>query len=239
MMLRSRAVQGVTAVFIAALSMAALHSDSIADANREERTRWGIMRVQGIVITPLGDNRIEGWNDCGSESLDFLSFSSLISTKTTGGVCAGFEYVFARKYGLELCLAYWSEVVGLHFEASDITVDGSPNFIMPTLGANYHFLTDRTKDAYAGALCCLGVIATGFYTDIEISKDVALGLNLGMDYYVKKSWSLGGSLKYIDFGELDFSVLPPGVSGFVCDNGLFGIGHLNFISLTVGIGYRF
>ena len=60
-----------------------------------------------------------------------------------------------------------------------------------------------------------------------------------MDYYLGESWSLGGSLKYLDFGEVAFSVLPPGVDGLVCDNGLFGIGHLNFVSLNFGIGYRF
>jgi outer membrane protein W len=110
---------------------------------------------------------------------------------------------------------------------------------MPTLGANYHFLTDGKKDLYGGALCALGVIATGFATDIEVSKDVALGLTFGMDYYVRESWSFGGAVKYVDFGELEFSVLPPGVEGIVCDNGLFGLGRMNVVSLTFGIGYRF
>jgi opacity protein-like surface antigen len=110
---------------------------------------------------------------------------------------------------------------------------------MPTIGANYHFLTDEKKDLYAGGLCCLGAIATGVGPDIEISKDVALGLNLGMDYYLEGSWSVGATLKYIDFGEIDFSLLPPWLEGVICNNGLFGLGHLNNLSITMGVGYKF
>ncbi|MBI4720471.1 MAG: hypothetical protein HY770_04490 [Chitinivibrionia bacterium] len=226
-------------VCIVFLNSSAFCSESGTASNEHVRTRWGIMRLQGVFIEPLGDNRVEAWNDCGDGWLDYLSFSGSIKINTTGGVVASFEYVLARKYGIEAGFAYWPTIVDLHFEASGVTVDGSPNFIMPTIGMNYHFLTDEKKDLYAGGLCCLGVIATGFASDIEVSKDVALGLNAGIDYYVKNSWSLGACLKYIDFGELDFSLLPPGLEGIVCDNGLFGIGHMNTISFTLGAGYRF
>ena len=74
--------------------------------------------------------------------------------------------------------------------------------------------------------------------DIEISSDVALGLNLGLDHYVSDSWSVGCSLKYIDFGEVDFSIFPPGFDGLICNNGLFGIGSMSLVSLTLGIGLR-
>ena len=237
--MRNLAAKGLAIVVAAAVGAAALYSDSRADANRDGRTRWATLRVQGTAIIPLGDNHLEAWNDCGSGWIDYLSFSSSIDVNTSVGVLASFEYVAARRFGFEVDLIYWSEVLGLRFEATGITVDGSPNFILPTLGANYHFLTGEKTDAYAGALCTLGVIATGFGADIEISKDIALGLNLGIDYYVEKSWSVGGSIKYLDFGEVDFSVLPPSIEGIVCDNGLFGIGHMNFVSLTFGIGYRF
>jgi opacity protein-like surface antigen len=188
---------------------------------------------------PLGENNIEIWNDCGIEWLDFLNFSSAININTTGGILASFEYVVKRRYGFEASFIYWYEIVDLYFEATDITIEGSPNFILPTIGMNYHFLTDDKKDLYAGGLISLGVIATGVMFDIEVSKDVALGLNLGMDYYLEKSWSLGATIKYIDFGELDFSLLPSGLEGIICNNGLFGIGHMNTISVTLGAGYRF
>ncbi|HUV37355.1 MAG TPA: hypothetical protein VMX58_10490, partial [Patescibacteria group bacterium] len=114
-----------------------------------------------------------------------------------------------------------------------------PNFIMPVIGLNYHFLTGPRIDLYAGPLACLGVIASGLGIDIDVSKDVALGIKAGIDYYIKGPWSLGATLEYLDFGELDFSLLPAGLEGIICDNGLFGIGSMNFISLKCGVGYRF
>jgi outer membrane protein W len=237
--LRNCAAKAIAIFVAASVGGTAFHSDSRADTNRGGRTHWATLRLQGTAIIPLGDNSVEAWNDCGSGWLDYLSFSSSIDVNTTAGVLASFEYVAARRFGFELDLVYWSEVVGLSFEATGVTVEGSPNFILPTLGANYHFFTSEKVDAFAGALCTLGIIASGFASEIEISKDFALGLNLGMDYYLGESWSLGGSLKYLDFGEVAFSVLPPGIDGLICDNGLFGIGHLNFVSLNFGIGYRF
>jgi outer membrane protein W len=225
-------------LLLAGTSVAVLVCESRAEASGEPRTRWATVRVQGLLTLPLGTNHVEAWNDCGSGWLDYLSFASSIDVNTSGGLLASFEYVVARRYGFEASFVYWSKIVNLRFAATGITIEGSPNFIMPTLGVNYHFLTDEKKDLYGGALCALGVIATGFGTDIDVSKDVALGLNLGLDYYVRKSWSVGANLKYVDFGRLDFSVLPPGV-GFICDNGLFGVGHMNVISLSCGIGYRF
>ncbi len=226
-------------VLTAAFIITVLFSDSHTETNGEIRSRWGKLRVQGVLIKPLGEDRVEGWNDCGSGWLSLLNFYSAINVNTVGGIHASFEYVLARRYGIEASFVHWSNIVSLHFEASGVTIDGSPNFIMPTIGANYHFLVDAKKDVYAGGFCCLGVIATGLGTDIEVSKDVALGLNLGMDFYIKKSWSLGANVKYIDFGELNFSLLPPELEGIICYNGLFGIGHLNCISVTCGIGYRF
>ncbi len=211
----------------------------MADSEGEQRSHWGKLRLQGVFILPLGENHVEAWNECDSGWLDLLNFSSSIDVNTTGGFLASFEYVVKSRYGLEVSLVYWYEFVGLRFETEDVTVEGSPNFIMPTIGVNYHVLVDEKKDIYTGGLCCLGVIATGLGTDIEVSKDIALGLNLGMDYYVKESWSVGGSVKYIDFGEIDFSLLPAGLEGIVCNNGLFGLGHLNNISVTLGVGYRF
>ena len=229
------------AIVVALVCAAALHSDSRADASRDGRTRWATLKFQGTAIMPLGENRAEAWNDCdpGWLGIDYLNFSSTIDVKKAAGVLASFEYVVARRFGFEIDFVYWSELVWLRFDASDITVEGSPNFILPTLGANYHFLTSERIDAFAGGLCSLGFIATGFGADIEVSKDFMLGLNLGIDYYVDRSWSVGGTVKYLDFGEVDFSVLPPGMEGLVCDNGVFGIGHLNVVSLTFGIGYRF
>lgn len=203
------------------------------------KTHWGTLRAQGVFIHPLGDNRVEVWNDCGAGFFDFLNFSATITTHTVGGALASFEYVFKSRYGVELGLVYWSNIVSLHFEMEDLAIDGSPSFIMPTIGGNYHFWVDEKKDLYAGGLCCLGVIATGLGFDLDVSTDIALGLNLGIDYYVKEHWSVGATAKYIDFGELDFSLLPPGIDGIICNNGLFGLGHLNTISATLGIGYRF
>jgi outer membrane protein W len=236
--LRSPHVKSLAIVLAAAIGGAAVHTNSLADTSSDSRTHWATLRVQGTAIVPLGDNSVEAWNDCGSGWIGYLNFSSSIDVNSSAGVLASFEYVAARRFGFEIDLVYWSEAVGLRFKARGLTVEGSPNFILPTLGANYHFLTSGKIDAFAGGLCTLGVIATGFGANIDVSKDFALGLNLGMDYYIGASWSIGGSVKYLDFGDIDFSVLPPGI-GLVCDNGLFGIGDMNFISLTFGVGYRF
>jgi len=234
-------INGMIAIGILASSMAFSRAYAQAESDEETRTHWGILRLQGVVIIPLGDNKIEGWNDCGEGWLEYFSFYSTININTTGGVTAGFEYVLARRFGIEAAFSYWYKLIDLQFDAEglDLTVEGSPNFILPTIGLNYHFMTSAKVDVYAGGLISLGVIATGLGDDIEVSKDVALGLSFGADYYIKKSWSLGATLKYIDFGEMDFSVLPPGVEGFICDNGLFGAGHLNVVSLAFGAGYKF
>lgn len=209
------------------------------EASSQPRTHWGVARLQGLATFILGDNHVAAWNDCGDSWFDYINFESAIDVNTTGGVYASFEYVLKRRYGLELGFTYWYEIVDLRFETEDVVIEGSPNFILPTLGMNYHLLTDEKMDLYGGGFFSLGVIATGFATDIEVSKDFALGATLGMDYYLNDSWSLGASAKYIDFGEIDFSLLPGGISGIICDNGLFGLGHLNVISLTFGLGYRF
>lgn len=227
-------------VFLATTILAtAFCSHSPAESESDIRTHWGTLRAQGVFIHPLGDNRVEVWNNCGGGFFNFLNFFATINTHTVGGALASFEYVFYRRIGAELSLVYWSNIVSLHFETKGLTIDGSPSFIMPTIGGNYHILTDEKKDVYAGGLLCLGVIATGIGFDIDVSTDIALGLNLGVDYYVGEHWSVGATAKYIDFGELDFSLLPSGISGIVCDNGLFGLGHLNAISATLGIGYKF
>jgi opacity protein-like surface antigen len=210
-----------------------------ADGGEEARTRWGTARLHGVYIAPLGDNHGEGWNECGSGWFGFLDFYSSINANEAGGVVGSFEYVLKRRYGIEAGLAYWNDIVSIYFTTDGTTVEGSPNFIMPTIGFNYHFLAGARTDIYAGALSCLGVIATGLGADIEVSKDFALGLKIGADYCVKTSWSVGAVLQYIDFGEMDFSLLPPGLEGIVCDNGIFGIGSMNFVSLTCGMGYRF
>jgi hypothetical protein len=46
-------------------------------------------------------------------------------------------------------------------------------------------------------------------------------------------------MKYLDFGEMDFSIFPKGYDGLICNNGLFGVGDMRLLSLTVGVGYRF
>ncbi len=226
-------------LLLVAASVAELPRDASAESGYEVPSRWAVARLQGLMTIPLGGNNVAAWNDCGSGLLGGISFESSIDTRTSGGVLGSFEYVFKRKYGVEIGLTYWRQILTLWAEAAGYTVEGFPNFIMPTFGANYHFLTDEKMDLYGGALCTLGVIATGSGSDIDVSKDVALGLSFGMDYYVKDSWSVGAAAKYIDFGEIDFSLFPEGVQGFLCDNGLFGLGHLNVVSLTVGIGYRF
>jgi opacity protein-like surface antigen len=93
---------------------------------------------------------------------------------------------------------------------------------------------------YAGGFVALGIIATGFPAEnVEIAQDVALGINAGADYYFNKSWSLGASVRYADFGQVDFSVFPPGFQGLICNNGAVGLGHLNIVSMSLGVGYRF
>jgi len=237
--MRSVVTKGMTMVLIAAMSMAALCSDTQADTNGKTRTHWGKFRLQGVFIVPIGDNHVEGWNDCGPGWFDFLNFYSSIDARTAGGVLASFEYVVKRRYGIEASLAYWNNIVDIYFTTNGTSIEGSPNFIMPIIGLNYHFLSDAKKDIFAGPIFCLGVTATGLATDIDVSKDLALGLKVGMDYYIKNSWSLGTNLTYIDFGEMDFSLLPAGLEGIICNNGLFGIGGMNFISVTCGVGYRF
>ena len=237
--MKSRITKGSIVVLIVAVSLAAFCSESRAVTPDESRTHWGKLRVQGILIVPLGDNHVEGWNDCGSGWFDFLNFFSSIDAQTAGGVCASFEYVLKRRYGIEVSLAYWANIVKIYFATDETTIEGSPNFIMPVIGFNYHFLTDGKKDIYAGPIACLGVKGTGLGINVEVSKDIALGLKLGMDYYITKSWSLGANLSYLDFGEMDFSLLPTGLSGILCNNGLFGIGSMNFVSVTFGAGYRF
>jgi opacity protein-like surface antigen len=225
-------------LLIAALSVPpaqALH----AQPGGTVRTHWGIARIQGIMTLPVGNDHAELWNDCSDSWLDFLDFSASINVNTSGGILGSFEYVLARRYGIELGLNWWRHIVDLRFETEDFTVEGVPNFIMPTLGFNYHILTDSRADLYAGVLACLGVTASGTGADIDVSKDVAFGLNLGFDYYFSGSWFIGGAAKYIDFGQMEFSLLPAGLAGIVCGNGLFGIGDMNTISLTCGAGYRF
>jgi len=227
------------ALLLAAALAAALCPTARADGGEETRTHWGKARLHGVLIVPLGNNHVEGWNECGPGWFDFLNFYSSIDANGAGGVVGSFEYVLKRRYGIEAGLAYWNNIVNIYFTTDGTTIEGSPNFIMPTIGFNYHLMTDARKDIYAGVLSCLGVIATGLGTDIEVSKDFALGMKIGADYYVTKSWSVGAVLQYIDFGEMDFSLLPPGLEGIVCDNGLFGIGSMNFVSVTCGVGYRF
>ena len=204
-----------------------------------ERTHWGIARLQGVMTLPVGNDHAEIYNNCGGGLFNFIDFSASINVNTSGGVLGSFEYVLARRYGIELGFNWWRQLVDIKFEAAKITIEGAPNFILPTLGFNYHFLTDSNADLYFGAMATLGIVATGTGTDIEVSKSFTLGLNLGIDYYVSGSWFIGGNIKYFDFGELDFSLLPPGINGIICDNGLFGIGNLNTLSLTCGGGYRF
>jgi len=214
--------------------------DSLAQSSKTDRTHWGILRVQGLASLATGDNHVEAWNDCGGAIISFLDFRATIDVNNTFGVLGSFEYVLARRYGIELTFMYWWELVELKFEVTGIDVAGAPNFILPTLGGNYHFLTGGKTDVYAGIIVGLGLSATGKpAADIEVSKDVALGLNLGLDYYINDTWSFGGTVKYLDFGNVDFSVLPPGVDGFICNNGLFGIGNLSLATITFGAGYKF
>lgn len=210
-----------------------------ATAREADRSRWGKLRLQGVASVATGHNGVEAWNSCDDSFFSFLNFTSSIEANDTWGVLGSFEYVFARKYGIEVSFLYWWELVELRFEAEGIEIEGAPNFILPVLGGNYHFLARGNTDLYAGAIVGLGLVAAGNpIGDIEISSDVALGLNLGLDQYIGNSWSVGFSLKYIDFGEVDFSIFPPGFGGLICNNGLFGIGSMSLVSLTLGIGLR-
>ena len=226
-------------ILLHSLCLVLLPSCLSAQPDLEGRSHWGIGRVQGMMTLPVGNDHAEIWNDCGDSWISFLDFSASINVNTSGGVLGSFEYVIKRRYGFELGMLWWRQIVDLKFEAGGLTVEGAPNFIMPTLGFNYHFLPGRRADLYAGGFACLGVIATGTGTDIDVSKDFAVGINLGIDYYVSGRWSIGGSAKYLDFGDMDFTLLPPGIDGIICDNGLFGIGRLNTLSLSCGAAYRF
>jgi outer membrane protein W len=204
-----------------------------------ERTHWGILRVQGLMTLPVGNDHAEIYNDCGSGLFDFLNFSASINVNTSGGILGSFEYVLNRRYGIELAFNWWRQLIDISFEAGDLKIEGAPNFILPTLGFNYHFLQDSNADLYLGAMATLGIIASGMGTNIDVSKRFALGLNLGFDYYLSEKWFIGGTAKVINFGEMEFSLLPPGIDGIICDNGLFGIGNLSTLSLTCGAGFRF
>ena len=228
-----------TEVILSILFTVLISTASASQPAIEGRTHWGILRVQGLMTLPVGNDHAEIYNDCGDGLFDFLNFSASINVNTSGGVLGSFEYVLKRRYGIELAFNWWRQFVDLSFEAEDLTIEGVPNFILPTLGFNYHFLTDSNADLYLGAMSTLGVIATGTGTNIDVSKDFALGLNLGFDYYLSERWFIGGTARYIDFGEMEFSLLPPGIDGIICDNGLFGLGSLSTLSLTCGAGYRF
>ncbi|MFO7914619.1 MAG: outer membrane beta-barrel protein [Candidatus Krumholzibacteriales bacterium] len=228
----------VVFLFIFSISVTALCGEA-DQPEKEERRSYGKLRVQPLFAFPLGDNEVSGWNRCGG-FWSLLDFYAGVRTNNSAGVTAAFEYVIRGRYGIELSFVYMREVVDLEAEVTGLRIAGSPNFVLPMLGANYHFLDDKKKDLYAGGFVGLGVIATGWsYEQIEISKDIALGLNLGLDYYLGDSWSLGGTIKYTDFGEIGFSIFPPEYSGLICDNGLFGLGHMNMITFTAGAGYRF
>jgi opacity protein-like surface antigen len=238
-LLRKKFARAILPVSLSLICSALLPATSDAQPAIEGRTNWGIARIQGVMTLPIGNDHAEIWNDCGSGFFDFLNFAASINVNTSGGVLGSFEYVLSRRYGIELGFQWWRQIIDISFETEDVTVEGAPNFIMPTLGFNYHILPGQAADLYAGGFACLGVVATGMGTDIEVSKDFALGLNLGFDYYVSGSWSIGGTIKYLDFGQMDFSLLPTGIDGIICDNGLFGIGDMNTISLTCGAGFRF
>jgi hypothetical protein len=211
-----------------------------ARCEESARSHWGTLRVQGLASLAVGDNHVEAWNNCDGAIFSFLDFRATIDVNDTFGVLGSFEYVLARRFGIELSFLYWWELVELTFEVTGLEVAGAPNFILPVLGGNYHFLTRGNKDVYAGLIVGTGLSASGKpAADIELSMNVALGLNLGLDYYINDTWSFGGTLKYMDFGNVDFSVLPPGVHGFICNNGLFGIGNMSLVTVTFGAGYKF
>ena len=243
MSFRASASRVIATALFSLIGAGPLHTDSRADEDWRSATHWGTLKFQGILAVPLGENEVEAWNDCSDiPFLSFLDFYSALKVNTAGGVVASFEYVFNRRIGVEVSFMYLAEVIEMEFTATDVdlSITGAPNFTFPTLGANYHFTPGKVTDVYAGGFVALGVIATGFPAEnIEIAKDVALGIVAGMDYYFSKSWSLGASVKYTDFGQVDFSVFPPGFQGLICNNGLVGLGHLNFVSVSLGVGYRF
>jgi len=214
---------------------------SLPAAASEEQGRgsFGKLRVQPLLSLPVGDNEVSGWNECG-DYWSLLDFYGAARSNNSLGVTASFEYVISGRYGIELSFVYMREVVDLEARVTGLRIEGSPNFVLPMIGSNYHFLNDENIDLYAGGFVGLGVIATGWsYENIEISKDIALGINVGLDYYLTDTWSMGGSMKYTDFGEIGFSIFPPGYSGLICDNGLIGLGSMNMFTFTVGAGYRF
>ena len=234
---RTLLVPLIAAVAVASASGARAQTDTTATA---EQSHWGTLKVHILYTWPMGDNYVEAFNTCDEAFLSFLDFNSSINVNETIGGFVGFEYVLAHRYGIEGTLLFWRKVVDLKFEVEGYEVAGTPSFIMPILGFNYHFFKGKQTDLYAGPLLGLGILATGWgYEDLTIGKDVALGLNLALDYYVDDSWSFGTSLKYLDFGELDFSIFPPGFEGIICNNGLFGIGDMSILSLTIGVGYKF
>ena len=237
--MRQTAFKVISTVLLSIVLTILFSTTSPAQPAIEGRTHWGILRLQGLMTLPVGNNHAEIYNDCGEGFFDFLNFSASVNVNTSGGVLGSFEYVLKRRFGLELSFQWWKQFIDIKFETEDLTIEGAPNFILPILGFNYHFLPGSKADLYLGAMATLGVIASGMGTDIEVSKDFALGLNFGIDYYVSEAWSIGGAAKYIDFGDMEFSLLPPGIEGIVCDNGLFGIGELSTISLTCGAAYRF
>ena len=237
---KALAIKTTIVVLLLALSVGGISVESRADSDNATRSHWGVLKFQGMYSWPLGDNHVEAWNTCDDSFFSFLDFYSSINVNNSVGVLGSFEYVLARRYGFEATFMYWHKVVDLKFEATGITIEGAPNFILPVLGFNFHFFTDRKTDLYAGPLVGLGVIATGWgYDNLEITKDVALGLNLALDYYLDDSWSIGGGLKYLDFGTMNFSIFPPGYGGFICNNGLFGIGNMRLLSASLGVGYKF
>ena len=187
------------AIAVAVAVAAALPCDNaVAQDDWKAATHWGTLKFQGIYAFPLGENDVAAWNTCDDiPLLSILDFYSAIKANAAGGVVGSFEYVFKRRVGLEISFMYLAEVVTMEFTAgaADLNIAGAPNFTFPTLGANYHFTPGRMLDAYAGGFIALGIIATGFPAEnVEIAKDVALGINTGVDYYFNKSWSLGASL---------------------------------------------
>lgn len=226
-------------ILLSALSVILISTAAASQPAIKGRTNWGILRVQGLMTLPTGNDHAEIYNDCGDGFFDFLNFSASLNVNTSGGILGSFEYVLNRRYGIELAFNWWRQFVDLSFETEDLTIEGAPNFILPTLGFNYHFLTDSNADLYLGAMTTLAIVATGTGTNIDVSKNFAFGLNLGFDYYLSEKWFIGGTAKFINFGEMDFSLLPPYIEGIICDNGLFGLGTLTTLSLTCGAGFRF
>jgi len=215
---------------------------STAEANHRDRAteHWGTLRIQGIGAVPFGDNKAEIWNSCDGILFGALDFTAAVDLQTAGGAVGSFEYVIKQHYGLQLSFLYAANIVEISFHSEDLDIVGRPNFIMPLLGFNYHFRARRDFELYVGPVLGLGVLATGTPLDkVEISKGVALGLQVGADWFLNPHWSLGAFVDYLDFGEVDFSVLPPGIDGFICDNGVVGLGAMNFLCFGLGVGYEF